>query len=277
MQVIDYAIMEIMGEIPPQILKRFFINEAQQFTNVPVSLDCVIRDKIIMKRLRNLLNITGATEVLIPLNGIPVTQPDPYNYVFRVPKVATNGRSIICPLSVVYYMSQNGSMYSNATNPNSPNMFSTTQTGSSVLLGQSKALKDVNGPIPMVSTAKVSLIGENTILVNDYSGLIINGGVRVLLDYDKEFSNVLPGQMHAFAQMAVLVAKAAIYTEYLIEMGRGELAYGSDLPEFRMFVEQYSNANEQLQEKLPGWRRSVILGDPLRRQRLFRSRMGIAR
>lgn len=277
MQVIDYAIMEIMGEIPPQILQRFFINEAQKLNNVPVSLDCVIRDKIIMKRLRNLLNITGATEVLIPLRGIAPQQPDPYNYVFRIPKAATNGRSIICPLSVVYYMSNNGTMYSNTTNPNSAYMHNTTQTGSSLLLGQAKALSDVNSPIAMVSTAKVTLIGENTILINDYSGLIVNGGVRVILDYDKEFSNILPGQMPRFAELAVVVTKAAIYNEYMIEMGRAELTTGSDLPEFRMFVEQYSNANEQLKELLPNWRRSVTLGDPIRRQRLLRSMSGYSR
>lgn len=276
MQCIENALLEVYAQIPPQVLQLAFIDKHRKMRGVPLSLDAIITDTIINKRVSKDVNFVGGQEVVIPLFQLKPERPDPYSYLYRIPKDLTNGRSITSCLSVIYYMANNWAMYSNGTSV-SGNNYNVKNQGAGVLHQQAKALIDVNGPIPVISTANTIVLGENVILINDYSGLVVTGGARCLVGYDPQFSTIVDGAKNRFAELVVLATKAWIYNNVIVPIDVNELVAGSELGVVKTIIERYEDAEEKYQELRKTWRKVATLSDPVRKQRYIRRLIGFAR
>lgn len=275
MNAIDKALQEIRAKIPLPILNRAFINRIQEHRIVAVSLDSVIRDQIIAQRVWADCSLNSAQQMLIPLNQIRPESPDAYSYIYRIPKSMTNGRSIMSVLDVVYYIAQGWAAYGgqNATTATMGSQCENTTT-----LQAARALKDVDGPIPMISTANAQIIGENVILINDNSGLVVTGGAHVMLAHDEQFSNIKPALYRLFGQLCTLATKSWIFNNLEIEIDRNELVAGMALGKMKEVVERYSDAEEQYQELLDTrWSKAQLANDHVSSQRIIRGLFGFAR
>jgi hypothetical protein len=260
------AVSEIKFRIPVEILNEAFI--AQPFRNVPgpsgqrqlpVSLEHQIRQNVIDARVIVDCNLIGGVELTLDLSNIDPQNIDPYNVIYQIPKSKTQGRVITRVKSVTIGQGS---------------VMGTTNMG---MEGASPLLDAVGGvlasalPIPLVSTAYVQMIGENTILVNDNMALPNNIYLRCYVESDSDFSHLQASTYRDFCQLVEYAVKAYIYNTLTIPIGMAQLAGGQELGRFKDIVDTYSDANENYQTFLADkWRTISILNDTDQKRRHLR-------
>ncbi len=274
---IEYAIEEVKARIPPQLLKLVFTSTGQFFAHNPGAVEAAIREKVVDARVRRVVDTAGATQDDIPLFGltfVPVTESNSHrsSQTVFIPKDRTQGRTISSAISLVFGTTAAALAYGHPSN--SPTM-ATGANGSSVLLDA--AIGVLNSAVPQgpIQSANVSLVGENVVLIEDYIPQGTNIFLRCILKADDEFSHVRPATYQAFSELVVLATKAYIYNNYYIELGRGFLMGGMELPQIQNLVDEYRDADslflEYLKEK---WYKISAMNDPTRKSRHLKMMIG---
>lgn len=250
MNPITYALNNLRMHIPLEVLEKTFLGLNPSRFVTPVSLDSIIRDQVIDAKVMVDCNLIGGTEVYIPLQGLPFQRIDNFTSIYQIPKSLTQGRSITTALSVAYgFGSPIGGSNMGLRNSNS-------------LLDAASGVMASQAPIPDVSTAYVSLIGENTIMIQDNMSLPANIALRCKLENDSNFNHLKGPQYMQFAELVLLATKAYIYVKNQIPMDRAYLSGGQDLNAYRTIIDGYSDAAENYNTYFSTvWRRSAILGD----------------
>lgn len=269
MDAISYAVSEVRYRIPPQVLSIVFGPTGNVFVHNAEAVEAAIRDKIIEGRVRQVADTSGAMMVEIPLDGLSpqrleFQEINRFSYVFRIPKTLTNGRRITSALALAYgnnsqlgigYQAQHQSYYGSGC-------------GHSPMVDAANGLMAANSPIPIVQSALLTIIGENVVMVEDYVPLARSLFLRCIVGNDQEFTNVKPQSYPAFAELVTLATKAYIYNNYYINLGKGYLVGGQELPEIREIISEYRDADElfltYVREK---WNRIAQMNDSRRFQR----------
>ncbi|HWT40252.1 MAG TPA: hypothetical protein VN081_03200 [Dongiaceae bacterium] len=229
----------------------------------PVTLDARMKEAVIEKRVRVDCNLVGGTQVSIPLNRLqPEYLSGPWNVIYRVPKELTQNRSISSVLSLT--IGQGSVM--GTTNMGMQGASPMLDAVSSVL---SSAL-----PIPLVSTAYVQLIGENTILIQDNMALPNNIWLRCYLESDDEFSQLIPQQIHQFCELCTLATKSYVYNELVVETDMARLVGGMELGRFREILDGYADSEQNYKDYREKWAKIVQMTDPMSRERMLRMMVG---
>jgi hypothetical protein len=236
MLAISKAIDEIHYRIPKTILEAVFIQRNLRWRSTPPSLEEQIMALVIRPRVLVDCNLIGGTEVFIPLDGIPVERTNDYTSVYRIPKSATQGRSINSVLNITFSDPTKASSYGVAAGQQNTMML---QVGSAVM--------DAMGSIPVTSTAKVQLIGENVVMVRDTVVLPANIYLRCILANDENMSHLQLRSYRDFANLCVLAVKSYIYNEYIIQLDLGELHGGQVIGKFKEIIDGYADAEELYQ------------------------------
>lgn len=250
MDLITKSIQEIRLNIPEEILTATFIDTRLTQRGAAVSLDTRIREEVIDKRVRIDCNLTGALQVTIPLRGIVPKWIDTRSAVYHIPKSMTQGRTITTALSVAY----GEAAHMPGSNYYMNNMSTMTSNMGKIL--------DSAMDVPMVSTAYVQLIGENTIYVEGDLSLPTNTFLRCYVTHDTEFSSIKPASYLAFTKMVVLAAKDHVYRTMFVKMDQAQLHFGMQLGSFREIIESYSDASEMYYEYVrETWPRVATLND----------------
>lgn len=274
---IEYSIEEVKARIPPQLLSLVFSGNGRLFSTNPGAVEAAIRERVIDGRVRRVVDTVGATMDDIPLFGLtftPVTQGNSNrsSQTVFIPKDRTNGRTISSAVSLVYGTTAAALAYGHPSN--SPTM-STGVTGSSVLLDAAIGVLNSAMPAGPIQSANVSLVGENVVLIEDYIPQGTNIFLRCILKSDNEFSHIRPATYQALSEMVVLATKAYIYNNYYIELGRGFLVGGMELPQIQNLVDEYRDADslflEYLKEK---WYKISAMNDPVRKSRHLKMMIG---
>lgn len=256
MNPIQKALSDVKNKIPRAILDRTFMRED---TNVyggrhnftPTSLDHRIRTNVIDAIVLPDCNLVGGTEITIPLASLVPHYVNTYNMVYRVPKNMTQNRSI---LRVLHMTFGDGGMVGS--------MGLATQ-GRSALLDAAQGALQAHLPIPVVSTANIELVAENTILVKDNVTLPGNPFLRCVIESDSEMNHLQPASIIAFSNLVVLATKRYIFNTLAIDMDQAQLSGGMALGRFREIVDGYSDADEQYTTFFnESWRKVAIFNDP---------------
>ena len=134
--------------------------------------------------------------------------------------------------------------------------------GGSPMLDAAQGVLQSSLPVPIVSTANVTLIGENTVLVKDNIHLPGNMYLRCVLEADSEFSHLAPASVLAFSKLVEYATKAYIYNNLIVEIDYAELSGGMALGRLKEIVEGYSDANELYETHFNEvWRKVAIFND----------------
>lgn len=251
MMAISKSLDEIKFRIPKPILEAVFLKRGGGWKEVPISLDEYILNAVIRPRVLIDCNLVGGTEALISLQGIQANRTNDYTFVYRIPKDRTQGRSIQSVLNITYSDPTRSSSYGiTAAAQSSPMM----QAGSSVM--------DAMGSIPVTSTARVRLIGENVISVQDSVILPSNVFLRCMLENDSQLSHLQLASYGHFSNLVTHAVKAYIYNEYIIEMDLNQLHGGQALGRFREVIDGYADQEELYQTYLTEkWQKVAMMND----------------
>ena len=264
MNLIQYSLSCIEREIPREILEYVFISSVPLASRTPASLHSRIEAEVIEKWIRVDCGLMGGTEVKIPLTGLPYQQYDNYDLVFQIPMERTQGRRITQVHSV-------NSRYHDSTS-----QFNYGRQGhGSTLLGEASALLDAANPPEISSTANVSIIGPNIILIKDDVLHLNDMYLLAIVSYDQEFSNVPPSHYYLFAQLAVMATKAYIYNNAIIRVDQGTLYGGMNLGEFKNMIDNYADAAELYHTMIKEeWQGAAVMADKSRHHRAIKTQLG---
>ncbi|QVD49112.1 hypothetical protein LUCX_42 [Xanthomonas phage vB_XciM_LucasX] len=263
MGAIQKAIQEVKFDIPKEILQEVFVTREFGRTATPASLDAMIREKVITARVMEDCNLLGGTQVELPLVSVNPEMVDQYKLVYRIPMSLTQNRRISRVVALTIGQS---------TMMNSSYM---GVEGYSQIMEASQGMMQAQAGIPVVSTAYVRLIAENTILVTDYMSLPRNAFLRCYLENDDEFSQLNPQTYPHFQKLVLLAVKAYIYTNAVIPMGMGQLVGGMELGRFREIVDSYSDANQMYADYIREvWTKVLYMNDPRSKERSLRWLVG---
>lgn len=263
MNPIQKAIADVKFKIPLEILTAAFIHREFGKRPLPLTVDAMIRQKVIDERVRLDCDLVGGTEIAVPLTGVVPEYIDPYTVVYRIPKNLTQNRTIsrVLSLGLGTGLAQN--------------MLNSSYNGYSPMLNAAQGVMSAMLPIPIVSTANIRLIAENTILVTENISLPANTFLRCYVENDTDFSQLRSTTYHKFTKLVELATKAYIYNTLTISIGQAQLSGGQELGRFREIVDGYADANELyetfLQEE---WRKVAIMDDAMSRERHLRIIVG---
>jgi hypothetical protein len=260
---IQKAIQEVKYAIPVEVLNEVFLKKEFGRTPLPVSLDTIIREKVIDPRVMVDCNLLGGTQVELPLDSVLPEVMAPYKTVYRVPKTLTQNRSISKVLSIT--MGQTTMMSGSYLGVQ----------GYSQILDAAQGLAAAQSGIPIVSSASIRLIAENTVLVSDYQSLPRSAYLRCYLESDDEYSQLNAMTYPHFCQLVELAVKAYVYTNAIIPIGQAQLSGGMELGRFREIVDSFSDANQMYKEFIRDvWTKVMVMDDPRSKERHLRLLVG---
>lgn len=257
---ISKAVQEIKYRIPHEVLQRVFLEPVNGWRPViSMTLESQIENLVIRPRVLVDLNLVSGQEVMVPLAGLEMPQPQPYQTVIHVPKSRTNGRRINSVRNVSFFnMSAMGGIYG-ATAGFNGGLTGLNLEDSTTAVAVTAGLMASYDKIPQTSTAKVSLIAENTVLVNDAMIIPSSSFLRCILENDENLSSLPLRSYMAFCQLVEYAVKAFIHNRMVVAMGERELFYGQELGRFKEIVDSYADANQNYLDYLREKMQAIML------------------
>ncbi len=253
--------------IPREILVETFQPKNLHWRQTPPSLDEQMLSLVVRPRVLVDCDLVGGTEIIVDLSGLAYEVVNQFEAVYRIPKNRTGGRTIMEVLNVGYG-SASMMAYVGGTSGFSPGSVTPVTTAT-------QAMGDAMGPIPVVSTAKATLIGENVIVVKDSAPITANTYVRCIVSNAEDMAHLQLRSIPKFAKLVELAIKAYIYNELIIRMDQAQLSGGRELGAFKQVVETYADANQQYEEYLQlKWKKIAFMSDRETFARHIRTRIG---
>lgn len=267
MSAIQTAIRHVKSVIPKEVLEIAFgyINNNRYKTTV--SVDSRIKSTVIDEKVLPDCNIVGGTEITVSMNGLSYEELDSGLYAYRIPKNLTQGRAITSVLSVSF---ANLNAYQG-------NSMGVTGYGQQRDLVQGAAMGYLQtlAPISYTSEARVSLIGDNVVVVESQ---IVPGGnlyLRCMIENDYNLSNINRKSWFKFSQLVEFATKSWIYTNTIVAIDRAYVDGGADIGSIKDIIDGYSDAEENYKEFLEkNWSIVSILNDPEQHERFVRITSG---
>lgn len=246
---------EIKFTIPNKILKEAFKEDHNYISrNAPFSLDNQIKRKVLNPRFLVDCDLVGGQEAIINLFDLTPKFVDYFSMVYDIPPDRLNYKPIMSSLSI-----------SNLPYPNSGVLTSPGSAGNSFggpVLDTANAANMVmnsNSMIPDVSTSRVDIIGDNTIMVRNNQRVSAAYQFRCILANDPELQNINPRYIKRFAAGAILCVKSYIYNTLRVDIDSGFLSGGQELGYIKEYVDGLADYETMYQEFLSTVLRKVSL------------------
>lgn len=258
------ALTEVKFRIPPEILNIVFVKRLARWRDTPASVDEQIMALVMRPRVLIDCDIVGGREIWICLDGLRTGGDEMYESVYRIPKDRTNGASITAVLNVSF------------SDPSRISAAGVAANGqNNMMLQGGQAVMDAMGSIPQTSTARIELIGENVVLINDVMTMPANAYLRCLVANDENLNNIQLRSYHHYAKLVEFAVKSYIYNTYVIDLDIGELRGGQTLGRIKDIVDSYADAEENYQTYLrEKWTKVAYMNDRERYTRTLRMIIG---
>lgn len=259
MDIIEKAILDIKFEIPNEILTRAFLKQKSNYRQRgSFSLDEAIRQLIRSKVLTD-CNVVGGITEHVSLDNLSYQKPTDHEYIFKIPKTSTGGKTILSVRTVSFLsygylgatsgvQSYGGSSYGYGDN--------------SLALGVAQAGLEAFDRIPVISTARVSLIGENLILIHDTLTMMPYGYLTCELENEDNLANLPLRSSLYFSELCIWAVKAYIYTKMLIVIDQNEIQSGYQIGSFKEMISGWSDAAQNYRDFLKNtWMKVAFQSD----------------
>lgn len=251
LDALSRALADVKRQVPTQILNEAFKSYLPFNRSKLTSIDNEITNNVIRPRVMMDCSLLGGQEVRIPLTEAEYEMVDATTQIYRFPKELTNNRTIISALAVEFY-----NPYMMSWLPQPDNMCQSPLT-----LQMGKQMIDAYTPQPKTFNGRITMVGENTILLQGFNLPTSNYVLRCLLEYDDYMSGLNPRHYRYFARLCILAVKAYCYHALFIETGEAEIRAGRELGKWMQILEGYSDCEDQYQELLEKWPKLAMLSD----------------
>ena len=252
MNIITKAIQDVRYSIPKEVLDYAFLDTSLLRSGIPITVDQQIREKVIQERVLVDCNLYAVRQVEVPLTGLrSIVYPEGF-LVYHIPKERTSGCSIVSVLSVTYGVRGYGHGHHTLR----------YMDGTSQVQAANNAILDASLDHSGLSTAKVSLIGENIIAIKEALTIPDDVILKCNIAYDAELSTIKPASWRSFGKLVEYAVKAYIYINKTVIVDTAVLHGGLSLGRIGDLIENYSDANEMYNEHLEEvWRKVAFSND----------------
>lgn len=247
------AMRAIQRSIPLDVLKRAFLPNTQRngyrlaFSNE--SIESIIEREVIREQfIPDINNLTGQ-ETAIQLNPAWMSIANDNTMIFRIPKEATNGKSITQVHSYRMGGIRHGSYnYSHGLGYNISGVMN-GYGGGDLLAGSMAALssQSASGSIEMDD---VELIDDNVVHVKMMSRGSIMATLICSLENDVDLRHIKPPYYPKIAAIVVELTKHLIHNRLLLEQEQAFIAGGQTLGEMKGVIDAYQDAGKNYQDML---------------------------
>lgn len=259
MNIIVKAVQDAMYIIPEEVLHRAFITHENNWRAPATSLEDAIIQKVIKKRVVPDAQIAKGEHMHIPLQSSQPEFIDDYRCIYRIPTSLLQGKTILSVNSVSY-------------TPYSPGIgsFGYAYGGVGPLFSQdtmtaAQQMVEAGSAVPNVSTAKVELIGENTVVIEDAQRYNTAYHLSCYVTDSNYMNKIDPRNYEYFSTLCEYAIKAFVYRKLRIAVGRAYLEGGSALGEFKATVDEYADAEANYRTFLKETWAAVAMMDNRRR------------
>lgn len=266
MSAVDYAIRQIKREIPDAILKMSFGTNRHgniyggTYQAGTQSMDMDIREKVIVGRVIEDINLFGGTRVAIPFIGLSYDQVDKWRRVYHIDPNKLGGLNVICAYEICRWDPAESRSYY-------------TMDG---LARDVSILAKSIGNVRVTGSADCKLVGPNKILVYDAQHIWYSDYAAIVqLSHDPELNALPPESWKTFAQLCVLAAKAYIWNDRIISLNLGANQAGVEIGTLREIISDYQDSNELFDELFEmQWRKLAFMSDHKQMQGFIDSMIG---
>ncbi len=257
MNILVKAIQDIMYEIPNEVLVQAFLNYGNNYTNTATSLEEAILAKVIRSRVIPDANIAKGEHMMINLANLPYKYMEDYRMIFEIPERLIPGKTILSVLSVSYMPFTGG-----------PGSFGYAYGGvgplfSNDVMTATQQAVEASSAVPNVATAKVELIGENTILIEDAQRYNTSYNVSCYVTDNNFLSKINPRNFEYFSTLCAFAVKSYVYRTLRVRIDKAYIEGGSELGQFKNVVDEFADSETNYREFLrTKWAKVAFIDSP---------------
>lgn len=239
------VLRHIKKNIPKQVLEAAFRRPSLSGWYGNFSIDHVLEQKVLYENFLPDMDLYGGVQTSIQLEMSWLHRADDLSYIIRVPKTATNGRSIKHVRGLRMGLNKHNSFSGVSMELN--NMY---HNSVSPLFQAANSTLNASAGISYIETHHLEVIDEN--VIHARTGVTITPSLvlDVDLENDINFSNIDPAYYMKFAIACVELCKSIIYNELVVTIEEGELRSGHTIGRIKDIVESYSDAYMNYQDWL---------------------------
>lgn len=265
MNAITKALDHLKFTIPHEVLTAAFQDDYSGWRQAPVSRDTMIFEKVIKARVLVDANLVGGSQVIIPLDTVPMQQMDNYTYMYQIPPEMTSNREIVSIQSVGYLP------YAGAFGFGSYNQPMAASGSMSDLAVAGQRVMDSHSSMPAVSTASADIVGYNTVVIRDSQRLSAIYTLRCTIANEVNLNNINPRSHIQFAKLCELAVKAYIHNKLIIKMDQAYLSGGQELGSLKSYVDGLSDHETMYMDYLRNvWQVTAFHNDTPNYERFLR-------
>ena len=265
---LDICIMNVVSEIPPQILDLAVRRSNMRF-HEDNNLTEWICKRIIENRVLKDVNLVAGqvkTIVLLPawLEYLPSEHggyagDDGPNTVYRIPPEARDGKPISQVMTLQFpYITYQSSGIANAD---------VASGGFSFVDQVDQVINSYNLATPRNHPVVRLLAGDIVQIVpSQYTRQ--HWLLTCRINYDETFNNMHESSILTLSDMTVAATKHWIYTNLIVDVDRAVQETGMDLPTIRSIIEEYKDGSQQYRDARMMFRGTSTM-DPETRRRLY--------
>jgi len=266
MNAISYAQNVLQFSIPTEILNIGF-GENSPIINNNISIPERILTSVIRPRVLVDCNLVGGITTKIDTNKCNLTVLSAMEWVIKVPIHLTNGKSIISAQSLVSPVSQNSNHHIGG-----PNHLG--YTNSELLQAGSKLMGNLSMR-HVYQTARLEVIGENTIIVYEPSDPIHGAILHCTVENHANLENISPRSYPAFSELCVHAVKSYLYNKLRVKLGQGYIYSGHQLDVVKEIVDSYGDSELAYTEYLRDvWQKVAFMNNTQAFDNLITSMIG---
>lgn len=234
MNAVSKALQEIHFNIPPEVLQITFM-EYGYGTNQIISMDERILNTVIRPRVLLDTNLVGGVMVRIPIDKCNVQEVYNREFLITVPKHLTSGRSMVSVLSLISMTGYTSIL---------PNHVNSQFVTAAETMYNNMAYHNV------VQTARLELVGENTVYCSEPSIFIYSAILRCVIENEINMGNLHPRNYPVFSKLCILAVQSYIYNHMKVKLDQGYVYGGHELSSVADIIDGYSDREEMYQEHL---------------------------
>ena len=240
MDIINYAIREIMFTIPREVLRMVYMPK-ENWRRPPTNLEEQIRAITINARVLPACDIVGGDTIYVEIGDLPAIHLDLFNYIYEIPPERLNNRTILTVKNMKYMaMTSLSNSYLPGTSPNTPNYVNDVSSAAARAM-------DSRSNIPIVSNAEAIVVGHNTVMVKNHLITAAVQQMEVIVTNDANLSNISVRSALDFAKLCKYAVESYIYKELRIQGSRGFIEHGVEIDAIKSYVDTLSDSEENFQ------------------------------
>lgn len=270
MNIIVKAVQDAMYVIPEEILREAFIPKHNNWAAPAVSLEEQIQALVIRPRVVPDASIAKGEHMLIRLGDITPQFIDDWRCIYEIPARKLLGRTILSVIDVSYSPYSGGiGSFGYAYGGVGPMFSNDIGTATTQMVEASSA-------IPNVATARVELIGVNTILIEDAQRYNTAYQLNCYVTDDNYMNKIDPRDYEYFSTLVEYAVKAYVYRKLRIRIGKAFIEGGSELGQFKETVDEYADSETNYRTFLKTiWSKTAFMSNRPRYYRFLKAQIPI--